>query len=218
MAPTDAISLIEQEHRTMEALFERVLAGDGDRRTLLDEITVSLTAHARAEELEVYPAIRRADPDEEAEVEHAYDEHHEAEHLLRSARNLVASPHFEAAFQAFVAAVRHHVEEEEQEVLPALREAVDAATLRQLGAAFQRERDAIVAELTPGAINRPPVRTPPVRRPSVAKVAGRKPAKGSRPPADATREDLYELAKQADLKGRSTMTKRELAEALQRDA
>jgi hemerythrin superfamily protein len=212
MASADAISLIEQDHRTMEALFERVVAGDGDRTALIDEISAMLTAHARAEEMEVYPAIRRADPGEEPEVDHAYDEHHEAEHLLRGARNLVASPHFEEAFTAFVAAVSHHVEEEEQEILPALREAVDEATLRKLGDAFQRERDAILAELTPTAIRKPPVRKPPV-----AKAGNGKPALGSGPPADATRDELYELAKQADIPGRSTMTKQELADALRRN-
>jgi hemerythrin superfamily protein len=222
MASADAITLIEQDHRTMEALFERVVAGDGDRTALIDEISAMLTAHARAEELEVYPAIRRADPGEEPEVAHAYDEHHEAEHLLRSARNLVASPHFDEAFTAFVAAVSHHVEEEEQEILPALREAVDEATLRKLGEAFQRERDAILAELTPAAIRKPPVRKPPVRRPpagtsTVTKAGTGRSAKGSGPPADATRDELYELAKEADIQGRSTMTKQELSEALRRN-
>jgi hemerythrin superfamily protein len=217
MASADAITLIERDHRTMEALFERVMAGDGDRAALIDEISAMLTAHARAEELEVYPAIRRADPSEEPEVAHAYDEHHEAEHLLRSARNLVASPHFEEAFTAFVAAVSHHVEEEEQEILPALREAVDEALLRKLGEAFQRERDAILAELTPTAIRRPPVRKPPVNMSPATKAGNGKPAKGSRPPADATRDELYELAKEADIQGRSTMTKRELSEALRRN-
>jgi hypothetical protein len=39
MAVADAVSLIERDHRAMEALFERVLSGDGDRLSLLDEIT-----------------------------------------------------------------------------------------------------------------------------------------------------------------------------------
>jgi hypothetical protein len=159
----------------------------------------------------VYPAIRQADPGEEPEVAHAYDEHHEAEHLLRSARNLVASPHFEQAFTAFVAAVDHHVKEEEQEILPALRDAVDQGTLRKLGEAFQRERDTILAELTSAAVRKPPVRKP------VTRSGGGKPTKRSQPPADATRDELYDLAKKADIRGRSTMNKRELSEALRRN-
>jgi hemerythrin superfamily protein len=183
---TDAVTLIEQDHREMEAVFDKVLAGDGDRDALIAEITTRLTAHARAEEQEVYPALEDAAPQEQDEVEHAHREHHEAEHLLRKARNLTVSPHFEEAFTAFVDAVKHHVEEEESEVLPALRKAVDAATLRNLGTAFERARLQLLG------------------------------ANGEEEPAlqDATRNELYDLAKEADIPGRSTMNKQELTEAI----
>jgi hemerythrin superfamily protein len=182
----DAITLIEQDHRALEALFDQVTAGDGDRVALIQQITDRLTAHARAEEAEVYPAIVQAQPGEDDEVEHAHEEHHEAEHLLRKARNLTASPHFDEAFEAFVAAVRHHVEEEEQQLLPALRDAVDTATLEQLGTAFEQTRTNLL---------------------------------GAGPTADkdleqTTKTDLYQMAKAAEIPGRSTMTKDELADAL----
>ena len=211
MAAADAISFIEQDHRAMEALFEKARSGDGDRTALLDEITTRLTAHARAEEQKVYPAITQADPAEEDEVEHANDEHHEAEHLLRNARNLTASPHFDEAFTAFVAAVNHHVEGEEQEILPALRDAVDTATLRKLGTAFEQTRTTLVAELTATAGSKPKARGgTPTRR-----TATKRPTAAKRQPApDATRDELYELAKNADIPGRSSMTKQELADAL----
>jgi hemerythrin superfamily protein len=183
---TDAVTLIEQDHREMEALFDKVLAGDGDRDALIAKITARLSAHARAEEQEVYPALEDAAAQEQDEVEHAHREHHEAEHLLRKARNLTVSPHFEEAFTAFVGAVKHHVEEEESQLLPALRKAVDAATLRSLGTAFERVR----AQLLGG--------------------------NGEEEPAlqAATRDELYEIAKEADIPGRSTMNKQELTEAI----
>jgi hemerythrin superfamily protein len=197
---TDVVQLIEQDHRELEGLFDRVLAGDGDRRQVLDEIASRLEAHARAEELEVYPVLTRADPGEEEEVEHAHDEHHEAEHLLRMARNLVVSPHFEEAFTAFVDAVKHHVEEEEKEVLPALREAVDARRLDELGAAFDRVRGELLAQ--PAA---------------VVELMARAEAdvEADAAPDDLTRDELYERARAADIPGRSNMTKDQLAEALQ---
>lgn len=197
---TDVGQLIERDHRDMEALFDRVIAGDGDRQRLLDEVASRLEAHARAEELEVYPVLTRADPDEEEEVEHAHDEHHEAEHLLRMARNLVVSPHFEEAFTAFVQAVKHHVEEEETDVLPALREAVDAARLNELGTAFERVRRELLAQ--PAAVVE-----------LMARAEADVPADA--PTDDLTRDELYERAKAADIPGRSAMTKQELADALQ---
>jgi hypothetical protein len=193
---TDVVSLIRKDHRELEELFARLMAGDGDRQRTLDEITARLEAHSRAEELEVYPVLALADPGEEDEVEHAHHEHHEAEYRLRMARNLVVSPHFGEAFSAFVAAVKHHVEEEENEVLPALQKAVDAGRLAELGAAFEKVRGELLAQ---------PASTITLE---VAAVT----ATGD--PAGATREELYERAKAAGIRGRSAMTKQELADAL----
>jgi hemerythrin superfamily protein len=198
----DAVTLVEQDHRALEALFERVLAGEGDRTALIQEITARLTAHARAEEGEVYPALEAA-PGEDEEVEHAHDEHHEAEHLLRKARNLTASPHFDEAFEAFVSAVRHHVEEEEERLLPALRNAVDTERLRQLGAAFEQARTKLLGDYpaTPAA--------------AAATDDAATDEEGTL--EQATKTELYEMAKEAEIPGRSTMTKVELAEALRED-
>jgi hypothetical protein len=230
MAAADAVTLIERDHRALESLFERVRSGTGDRVTLLNEIAVRLTAHARAEEQEVYPALGPAAaaepaPDRHSEVEHAFDEHHEAEHWLRAARNLTGSPHFDEAFAVFVAAVGHHVQEEEQEMLPALRKAVDPAALRTLGAAFEQARQALVAELEPlagppGTVNlaaAPAWRaTHRARAARVGRSPKRPPARAAQPAAAATRDELYELARAADIPGRSGMTKEELAAALRR--
>ena len=104
----DAITLIIEDHRLLEGLFARLREDGIDRWTVVEEITARLTAHARAEEQEVYPAISKNAPDEADEVEHAYEEHLEAEHELRKVRNLIGSPHFEEAVDAFVATVQHH--------------------------------------------------------------------------------------------------------------
>jgi hypothetical protein len=179
----DAVSLIKEDHRRLERLFERLQSGDGDRRALVEEVVARLTAHARAEEQEVYPEIALLNTKEEAEIGHAEHEHQEAEHLLGKVHNLVDSPHFEQALADLVEAVRHHVEEEEREVLPALREAVDGPGLERLGEAFERSRAKMLHASGHGL-------------------------------AEATREELYELAKEADIRGRSGMSKQELVEAL----
>jgi hemerythrin superfamily protein len=199
---TDVVTLIENDHRLLEGLFEQLQAGKGDRHALVAEVAARLTAHARAEEQEVYPALTSAEPDSEDEVEHAYDEHREAEHLLRNVQNLVESDHFDEALANFVEAVKHHVEEEESEVLPALRDAVDAATLERLGQAFAAAR---ARELATAGIEEP--------TDSASSESG-----AAGPSADdidnATRDELYEMAKEADIPGRSQMKKDELSEAL----
>jgi hemerythrin superfamily protein len=137
---SDAVTLIRNDHRILEDLFKQVSEGSGDRQELLEEIATLLTAHSRAEEQEVYPAIAAAAPDRSTRIEHATHEHDEAEELLENALQSLDSPEFDDIFAEFVEVVTHHVEAEETEVLPALRDAVDPATLDRLGAAFARVR------------------------------------------------------------------------------
>jgi hemerythrin superfamily protein len=181
---TDAVTVIMDDHRVLEQLFERLKAGNGDRRALVAEVKARLTAHSEAEESQVYPAIKDADPDEADEVDHAYDEHEEADRLLLQVQAAEpGSSEFDRALTAFVDAVKHHVEEEESEVLPALAQAVDRRTLERLGARFEEVRLAMLAKAGIGT-------------------------------ADASKSELYEQARQADVPGRSAMSKDELAEAL----
>jgi hemerythrin superfamily protein len=141
------------DHRRMERLFEQLQSGEGDRVAMLNEVAARLTAHSHAEEQRVYPALASADPSEADEVSHGADEHHEAEKLLHQLQRMEpAGADFEAKLEEFIDAVKHHVEEEESELLPALREAVDERTLEELGKAFEniRTQELKVAGVTTG--------------------------------------------------------------------
>ncbi|GAA2631961.1 hemerythrin domain-containing protein [Dactylosporangium fulvum] len=138
---SDAVTLIMNDHRTMEQLFEKLRSGTGDRRQLLDECAARLTAHSHAEEQKVYPALAELDPNVRDEVHRGADEHHQAERMLHDLQRMAAdAPEFEGLLDEFISAVQHHVEEEETELLPALRDAVPAARLEELGAAFEKIR------------------------------------------------------------------------------
>ncbi|MFF5232234.1 hemerythrin domain-containing protein [Dactylosporangium sp. NPDC000521] len=132
---SDAVTLIMNDHRLMEQLFDRLRAGSGDRQLLLDEIAARLTAHSHAEEQRVYPSL----PAEVAQ--HGADEHHEAERMLHDLQRMGPEDEaFNDRLEDFIATVGHHVEEEETSTLPALRESVDADRLIELGAAFEQVR------------------------------------------------------------------------------
>ncbi|HLL65195.1 MAG TPA: hemerythrin domain-containing protein [Micromonosporaceae bacterium] len=138
---TDAISVIMNDHRRMERLFSELQSGEGDRIALLNEVAARLTAHSHAEEQRVYPAIAAADPAQADEVHHGTEEHHEAEKLLHQLQRMEpAGAEFEAKLNEFIDAVGHHIEEEESEILPALRKAVDQQTLEELGKSFENIR------------------------------------------------------------------------------
>jgi hemerythrin superfamily protein len=186
---SDAVTLIKNDHRLMEQLFERMRTEKKQRAALVKECIARLSAHSWAEEEKVYPAIVQADPPEQGEVYHGVEEHHEAEQLLHKLEETDPnSDEFDAVLEKFTAAVLHHVEEEETKILPALAESVNPARLVELGAAFEERRMAVLTEHGIG---------------------------GAGTPVDElSRDELYEKAKEAGVSGRSSMTKDELARAV----
>jgi hemerythrin superfamily protein len=196
----DAVTLIKNDHRLMERLFEQLKAGAGDRQALLVEVAARLAAHSHAEEMKVYPALAQAQPEEHGEVEHGAEEHHEAEQMLHLVMAMEPdAPEFESGLAQFVDAVLHHVQEEESELLPALEQAVDAAKLEELGQAFEEVR---IKELEIAGV--------PLDGASMMDSA----SSGSSDVDGASRAELYEQAKEAGVPGRSGMSKEELAQAL----
>ncbi|MEV5712054.1 hemerythrin domain-containing protein [Actinoallomurus sp. NPDC052274] len=181
----DVVELITQDHRTLEELFDELQKDAARRPELLDKVAALLTAHSRAEEERVYPVVAK-DAGERDEAEHGTEEHHEAEDMLERLRAMPPEGReFEEKLKEFIDAVKHHVEEEESEILPALREAVSAERLQELGAAFaERRRE----ELT-----------------------GSGSGSGS---GERTKDEVYEEARRLDVHGRSPMTKDELVKAV----
>ncbi|WP_238013994.1 hemerythrin domain-containing protein [Dactylosporangium sp. AC04546] len=136
---TDAVTLIVNDHRVMERLFDKLRSGHGDRQQLLDECAARLTAHSHAEEEKVYPVL--AEIGEQEEAHQGADEHHQAERMLHDLQRMSPEgPDFEDRLEDFIEAVRRHVEKEESEILPALQEALPAERLDELGAAFEEVR------------------------------------------------------------------------------
>jgi hemerythrin-like domain-containing protein len=182
----DVVALIEQDHRDMEQMFERLRSRQGDRALLFQQLAAMLTAHSRAEEAEVYPAI--ASSGESDEVSHAREEHAEADDLLAGLKTMdPESTEFDETLEKLIEGVSHHIEEEESTALPALRKAVSSQRLDQLAEAFTARRG---AELQSG--------------PSPRQVGG----------SELTREKLYEKAAEHGISGRSQMTKDELRDAV----
>lgn len=137
----DAVTVITNDHRVIEGIFDQLRSGQGDRMALLDEAGIRLEAHSRAEEDHVYPAIIRSDPDESKDVYHGYEEHHEAVALLYALKQMdPTDPRFDSMLNEFIEAVLHHVREEEAEILPALAQSVSQARLKELGVEFERRR------------------------------------------------------------------------------
>jgi hemerythrin superfamily protein len=135
----DAVSLIEQDHRNVEDLFKQFeTAGPQAYKTkddLVLQITQELTAHATIEEEVFYPAVVASAAEEGKElVEEAVEEHQEVKQLLAELGQMTAQDDgFDDKVQTLIDNVRHHVEEEESEMLPQARQVLGTERLRQLG-------------------------------------------------------------------------------------
>lgn len=141
----DVVDVIMKDHRELERLFDEMLDSPDKRANLLPVMTTLLTAHSRAEEDAVYPAARQAGGAED--VEHSQEEHLEADQLAERLRGLdPASDDFTAALKELVDAVTHHVEEEEESVLPGMRENLDDAERERLADAFLESRERHLGE------------------------------------------------------------------------
>lgn len=136
----DVVDLIMADHRELERLFDQLKSKQDSRPLLVPVVAALLAAHSRAEEAAVYPAARD-EAGETDEVAHSQQEHLEAERLLHQLADTDPnSSRFDSLLEEFVAAVKHHVDEEENTVLPGMREHIDDQRRRQLGDAFASVR------------------------------------------------------------------------------
>ncbi|WP_026877301.1 hemerythrin domain-containing protein [Jiangella gansuensis] len=138
--PRDVVDLIEKDHREIERLFELLRSDPGQRDLALAEVTSLLIAHSRAEESEVYP-VARDEAGETEEVAHSQEEHAEAEAILeRLAAMDSRAPEYDSVLRELIDSVGHHVEEEENTVLPGMRERLSDERRAELGEAFLSAR------------------------------------------------------------------------------
>ena len=113
---------LEQEHRNVEAIFGRMdgATDESEQRSLLQELETALTPHMQTEESQVYPVLAEVDEEMAAEAE---SEHGEARDALAALKGQIGMPGFNAALETLKSGIEHHVEEEEGQTFPKLRQA-----------------------------------------------------------------------------------------------
>ncbi len=131
----DVVTMLEQDHREVEELFEKIKNTNGAvRAQLVTRLAADLRLHMKVEESIVYPAIAKQVDDGDDMVEEAKTEHEGARKVLADVEKLSPNePGFDGALEMLEAGISHHVEEEEDEVFPKLRESVSAEELADLG-------------------------------------------------------------------------------------
>jgi hemerythrin superfamily protein len=134
----DAIVLLKDDHKTVEKLFKQFeKAGPKAhkaKRAIVDQVIEELTTHTFIEETIFYPAARKGAPDTTDHVLESVEEHHVVVWMLSELKNLdPADERYDAKMTVLMENVRHHVEEEEQDWFPKVRESMGRSQLQELG-------------------------------------------------------------------------------------
>jgi hemerythrin superfamily protein len=134
----DAITLLKQDHREVEGLFKRFeRAGDrgtATKRQVVEQLIKALAVHAAIEEQLFYPAAREAVEGAEDTLLESLEEHHIVKWVLSELDGMEPdAERFDAKVTVLVESVRHHVEEEESELFPQVRQAMGRKALAELG-------------------------------------------------------------------------------------
>jgi hemerythrin superfamily protein len=156
----DLIELITSDHREVEKAFTELESRSGSaehRRQLADHVVAELVRHSVAEEMYMYPAARKVLPDGDRIADHEIEEHGEAEEIMKELEGVAATdPRFDELLGKLIADVRHHIEEEEGDLLPRLKQTCSAEELRELGAKVARAKKTAPTRPHPAAPDKPP--------------------------------------------------------------
>lgn len=142
---TDAIVMLKDDHQKIRKAFKDFEnAGENAHATkgkIVDRIIELLTVHTYLENEVMYPRVRALLPDLEDDVLESYEEHHVADLLVVELAGLRPdAERFDAKTTVLIENVTHHIEEEEQEWFPKVREGLGRKALQEIGAEMQEAR------------------------------------------------------------------------------
>lgn len=147
-APQDAIALLKQDHRTVEALFaEFEDADESEQSSLATRICQMLTVHTTIEEEFLYPQAKEAFGEEDdAMVYEAEIEHGSCKELIAKVEaGTPEDPEFKPLVKVLSEYIKHHVKEEEKELFPALKQT--DLDLKQLGSQLAQRKLELLDEM-----------------------------------------------------------------------
>ncbi len=125
------VEMLKEDHTKVKGLFEEYESAEGREAGEIAKTAIQeLEIHADLEERLIYPAIR-AEIDDSDMMNEAVEEHHLVHVLIAELKKLKPSDEkFHAKFTVLGELVKHHIEEEENEMLPHAEEGdIDWETL-----------------------------------------------------------------------------------------
>jgi hemerythrin-like domain-containing protein len=154
----DATELLIADHREVKNLFSRFGRSEREetRRNLAEQIIRELSIHSAIEEAKLYPVIRDEVEGGKDLYEESIDEHQKVKEVLAEIDKSLEKVHTKAfadRIHKLQMEVEHHVQEEETEVFPKLRQALSQARLKEIGKELEEAKSSAPTRPHP---NQPP--------------------------------------------------------------
>lgn len=176
LKPNPAVALLKEDHVRVNELFEQFekAKSKSTRKKIVREALTELQVHAAVEEELFYPAVRKAIGKEI--MNEADEEHHVARVLIAELDSMDGSEsHFDAKFLVLAENVRHHIKEEENEMLPKAKGV--KLDFDALAARMQQRKERLLGDGIPEVAEDRMVKASRGKGDSPAKSAKRKPPK-----------------------------------------
>ncbi|MFC7361278.1 hemerythrin domain-containing protein [Nocardioides astragali] len=135
---TDAIVILRDDHKQIRKVFKDFQSTEDTatarKGNLVDTMIELLTQHTYIENEVMYPRVRELLPDLEDDVLESYEEHHVADVLVMELAGMKPTDErFTAKTMVLIENVTHHMDEEEQEWFPQVREGLGRKALQEIG-------------------------------------------------------------------------------------
>jgi hemerythrin superfamily protein len=158
----NAVSLLKADHRAILDVLEKLDELEGKSRervkkALVEKLVRDVSMHAAIEEEVFYPAVKSGISGTEPQVMKCLEEHSVIKWELAaiSAMNM-SDERFAAKLAVLKDALLHHIEEEEEDLFPKVRDAFGIAKLNLMGRALERARKTAPTRPHPRAPDQPP--------------------------------------------------------------
>ena len=144
---SSVIEMLKEDHEKVKGLFEEFESAEGaEQADIAATAIMELEIHADVEEKLIYPAIREQ-IDEDDMMNEAVEEHHLVHVLIKELKKLKPKDEvFQAKFKVLGELVKHHIEEEEGEMLPKAQES--EINWEKLESAVMKRRETMTSKLS----------------------------------------------------------------------
>lgn len=128
----DIFTLLKEDHRKVKKVLKELVKECGEEeinRAKIEECISDIELHAKIEEKYLYP---RAEEIKEASnlVTDAYEEHDEVKELVKKVEeHMEEASELAKYFEMILIGIEHHVEEEEGELFPLMKEKLEQSVI-----------------------------------------------------------------------------------------